>query len=354
MMNRKIVDFFKYCIGEKIFPGCVAGTLSGGGAGEITAAGHFTYDPASPKVTEDTVYDVASITKAIPTACLALKLIEAGTITTETRCIDFVPEIAGPHREQICVKHLLTHTLDFDLRLSEQRDRSPQDILNAIFTAKLRTPPGTVYNYANATSVLLGLLVERAAGGRRLDTLAEETFFYPLGMKSTGFFPDTAVKKRTAPTEVDPWRGREIRGEVHDESAWALRPAVVAGSAGLFSTVPDLLVFCRMLLNRGEYDGVRFFKRETVALMHANALPPALAAQGCSAALGWELDNKKYMGSTRTTATFGKTGFTGCTVMVDPSRGTGLVLLTNHTYPRRRTEKDTINGVRSRLAEMVL
>ena len=348
-MNQKVADYLRSCINGRIFPGCVVGAVSNG-TRECIAAGNFTYDPASPKVTEDTVYDVASITKSIPTSCLALSLIEKGIIGLDTRCADIVPEISGVYRDRILIRHLLTHTLDFDFRLSDKKELLPQELLNAIFSARLRTPPGAVYCYANATSILLGLAVERVSG-RRLDILAGERFFSPLGMKRTVFFPDELLKRRIPPTEIDAWRGREIRGEVHDESAWALRPAVVAGSAGLFSTVPELLLFLAMVLNKGEQGGVRFFKPETIALMHTNALPPTL---GVSAALGWELDNENYMGSNRSPSTFGKTGFTGCTIMADPAKNAGFVFLTNHTYPKRRADKEVINRVRRLLAELVL
>jgi CubicO group peptidase (beta-lactamase class C family) len=350
MMNQKIVNYLKSCIGENIFPGCVFGTLVNDKR-EIVAAGNFTYDPASPEVKEETVYDVASITKAIPTSCLALSLIEKGILSLDTRCMDVIPELAvSPYRESILIRHLLTHTLDFNFRLSDKKNLTPQEILNAILTAPLRAPPGVVYCYANATSILLGLVVERISGSR-LDRLAEERFFSPLGMKRTVFFPDDQLKKRIPPTEVDPWRRREIRGEVHDESAWALRPSVVAGSAGLFSAVPDLQIFLAMLLNKGEYGGVRYFKPATVELMHTNALPPAM---GATAALGWELNNENYMGLGRSPSTFGKTGFTGCTILADPAKNAGFIFLTNHTYPNRRANKEAINKVRRTLAELVL
>ena len=193
-------------------------------------------------------------------------------------------------------------------------------------------------------------MIERAIG-RRLDRIAGERFFGPLGMRDTTFFPELRSDLSVAPSEDDPWRGRIICGEVHDESAWALRPVMVAGSAGLFSTAADLLGFMAMLLDHGSHDGFKLFKKETIAFMYTNALPPGM---GCSAGLGWELKAPEFMGKSCTPSTFGKTGFTGCAIVVDPAREAGLVLVTNHTFPRRRSDRTIINTVRSALADMVL
>jgi CubicO group peptidase (beta-lactamase class C family) len=347
-MDDHIKRFLDDCVTGKIFPGCTLGTISQGSA-EIMALGHLTYDPDSSPVVNDTVYDAASITKAVPTACLALGLVEQGSLFLSSRLVDHVPECSGRYHDRIQLIHLLTHTLDFDFRLSDKKNLAPEAILNAICTANLKNPPGEVHCYANSTSILLGLLIERVTG-MPLNIMAQKQFFGPLGMTSSTFFPDSLDRSRIAPTEIDPWRGHEIRGEVHDESAWALRPALVAGSAGLFSTTPDLLRFLTMILNRGEYGGTRYFSRDTVALMHTNAIQPRL---GTSTALGWELDQERFMGTHRTGMTFGKTGFTGCTIVADPQKDSGFVFLTNHTWPQRRKDKEEINRVRRTLADLI-
>jgi CubicO group peptidase (beta-lactamase class C family) len=347
-MNKKIITFLETCIAGKVFPGCTLGIIRLE-SHDIITAGHLTYDPASPPALSGTVYDVASITKAVPTACLALRLVEQGMLSLSSRLADHVPECCGRYHDQVRLKHLLTHTLDFDFRLSDKKNLPPKALLQTICSSDLKSPPGNVYCYANATSILLGLVVERVAGAP-LDILAQTRFFGPLAMTSTTFFPDTLDRDLIAPSEIDPWRGREIRGEVHDESAWALRPVLVAGSAGLFSTTPDLLRFLMMLLNGGEFGGTRYFTRDTVALMHTNALG---SLPGTSAALGWELDQERFMGSNRTAATFGKTGFTGCAIVADPRQKTGFVFLCNHTWPERRKDKEEINRVRRGLADLV-
>jgi CubicO group peptidase (beta-lactamase class C family) len=341
-------EYLNKCIESNFSPGYVLGIIANGRQ-EIIAAGKSTYDKNAHTTAVDTVYDVASITKAVPTSCLALKLLEEGRLRLDSPLIEYVPEFSGTYRDRIRIEHLLTHTLDFDFRLSDKRDLRPREILGAIFAARLRSPPGTTYSYANATSILLGLAVERASG-MRLDEAASHYFFGPLGMRRTTFFPEKLDAASIAPSEIDPWRGRVICGEVHDESAWALRPVVIAGSAGLFSTVPDLVRFLAMLLGGGASGGTRIFKPDTIRLMHANALPPEF---GAATALGWELNQPAFMGSRSTASTFGKTGFTGCAIVADPLRNTGFVFLTNHTFPRRREDRSMINKVRSSIADMV-
>jgi CubicO group peptidase (beta-lactamase class C family) len=148
------------------------------------------------------------------------------------------------------------------------------------------------------------------------------------------------------PTEIDPWRGREIRGEVHDESAWALRGIMTAGSAGLFSTVTDILKFLRMLIDGGK----SFFSPSIIEAMYTNQIPHI---SGQCTGLGWEL-NQEYMGANRTASTFGKTGFTGTAVIMDRSRNAGLALLSNYTWPQRKPNRDLINEVRARIADLIL
>jgi CubicO group peptidase (beta-lactamase class C family) len=350
MINQTehIKRYLEQCIENRLFPGCIVG-ITAQGKNTVLAAGRLTYDRDSERVTEETVYDVASVTKAIPTSCLALALCEEAVWSISSRLIDFVPEFTGSFREAITIRHLLTHTLDFDFQLSAKKHLSPGAIMEAILTAPLRTPPGSRFAYANATSILLGLAVERACG-LRLDEAARIRFFSPLAMTRTTFFPERLGGAAVAPAEDDPWRGRIICGEVHDESAWALRPKVVAGSAGLFSTAPDLLAFIEMLLAGGKLRGRRYFNAETTALMHTNALGPSA---GACAALGWELNQPHFMGAGATSTTFGKTGFTGCAIVADPSREAGMVFLANHTFPKRRVDRRAINGVRSTLADMV-
>jgi CubicO group peptidase (beta-lactamase class C family) len=318
---------------------------SASGGMEVMAIGGKTYDGES--LNEDAIFDVASITKTIPTSCLALQCVERGMIRLEDRILNLVPELSMPGRATITIRHLLTHTIDQDFALSDYKNLPPEEILNVIFRTPLATPAGTKFHYTNATSILLGLCVERASHAK-LDVLAADRFFIPLGMRDTTFAPD-ANSTRIVPTEDDPWRGRLIRGEVHDESAWILRRIMTPGSAGLFSTVRDILKFATMILNDGSANGHRFFTPETIELMATNQL----ASIGGSTGLGWELNQEWFMG-TDGNRRIGKTGFTGCSIVIDLDMKKALVILSNRVFPHRPPDSSAINLFRREIANDLL
>ncbi len=297
---------------------------------------------------EDTIFDIASITKSIPTASLALKAVEQGMVTLTDPVLKWIPELNNVYKDTIRIKHLLTHTLDFKLQLSLCKDLSPQEILDTVFSAEIKSPPGSTFLYCNATSILLGVLVERVFG-ETLDTLADRYFFHPLNMHHSTFHPPDETKKEIVPTEIDEWRGRTIQGEIHDESAWKLKEIMIPGSAGLFSNAPDLLTFLEMLLCDGSYNGRQFFNPETITLLSTNQIAGIYECTG----LGLELNQSQYMGTQCSNRTIGKTGFTGCVVMCDLEKGVGLVLLSNYTWPERKGSKDQINKLRREIADAV-
>jgi CubicO group peptidase (beta-lactamase class C family) len=346
-LDSRIRHSLESAIEEGLFPGAVAGYVFSEGRESLIAAGRHTYAPESAPVRIDAIYDVASITKAIPTSSLALQALEEGLWQLESPLSGFLPEFGGPYRHEVTIRHLLTHTLDFGLRLSGLKDSGPKEILDRLLAGELTTPPGTGFSYSNASSILLGLAVERVLK-QRLDKLARNRLFDPLGMSATAHSPAAFVSP-PVPTEIDRWRGRTIRGEIHDESAWVLRNQIFPGSAGLFSNAPDLLKFMKMLLAGGESGDVRLFREETISTMAQDAIPRLEETTG----LGWELNQPRYMGDCCSPKTIGKTGFTGCVVMADLLQKRALVLLSNATYPDRHTSRDQINRLRRQVADLV-
>ena len=351
-MEEKIRERISRAIEERVFPGCAIGVVRKNDERLVLPFGRFTYDGGSPEVEANTIHDVASITKAIPTSSLALKLIDEGKLKLDDKLIDFLPEFRNSDRDRVFIKHLLTQTLDYDFRLFDKKDKTPDEILEIILTTNFRTSPGEKFEYRDANSILLGLVIERVLGDT-LDNLSDKYFFEPLKMTNTAFHPlKKFSKSEIAPTENDEWRGRVIQGEVHDESAFALRPKMVVGEAGLFSTAPDLLIFLEMLLNNGTLNGHKYLSAEVIKLIHTNQLEGIGECHG----LGWELHQPRYMGQYSTAETFGKTGFTGCVVVCDIGKEIGLVMLSNATYPKRKPLQEhirLINAVRRDIADIV-
>lgn len=336
-------------IDRKVFTGCTVATVCNGEV-EKYAYGRYTYDNDSAPVNIDSIFDVASITKAIPVSSLALILIENGVLDLNDKMIRYVPEFNGSFRENITIWHLLTQTLHFNFRLFDCKSMPAAEIVKSIMNADLMSPPGSVSSYANATSILLGFVIERCTG-QDLEILARKYFFEPMSMNATTFHPEIFPKERCVPTEVDKWRGRIIQGEVHDESAWALRPIIV-GSAGLFSSISDLSKFLEMLVNKGTFRGKQIFKEDTVAKMYTNQLTEGQDGQ---TGLGWELNQQQSMGDIcKEGSVFGKTGFTGCSIAVNPDTKSGYILLSNHLYPNRAPDRGRINEIRRSIAGAVL
>ena len=362
-------------IAQGVFSKCVIGVVGRDRKQTIIAYGDG--------VQENTLFDVASITKAIPTSSLALQLLDAKKISLEQRVIDIVPEIRFSDRENVLVRHLLTMTLDYNFRLSSFANGNAEDIWNAIFTTELCSHPGERFYYTNATSILLGLVVTRVYG-KPLDLLASEHFFEPLGMQRSCFLPleHGFSRDEIVATEIQEWRGGLVHGEVHDESAFVLGHMVnvpnrsatktskrqrinafvsrnqIVGSAGLFSTAPDLLQFLLMMLHNGSLDGKRYFSSAIMRQIQTNQLTPMffpqLSPSGQCAGLGFELAQPRYMGRLCGTQTFGKTGFTGCVVVCDIARKLAWTILSNATFPRRKKTPDAMNAFRARVSESVL
>jgi CubicO group peptidase (beta-lactamase class C family) len=204
--------------------------------------------------------------------------------------------------------------------------------------------PGTRYLYSDMNFMLLGLVVEEITQ-LTLDSAFNTLVAQPLRLVDTRFRPDSGLRPRVAPTEFDPWRQRQLRGEVHDENA--ARFDGVSGHAGLFSTGADLSRFVRLWMNGGSVDGVRLASPQTVA--EFTRAQDTLVSRR---ALGWETPTGgNSAGKRLSAAAFGHTGFTGTSIWVDPTRQLFVILLTNRVNPTRENRK--IGGVRTTLADAV-
>lgn len=342
-----ILSLLRHAQADGVFHKAVAGFILPDGTTRLVAL----------DTPENTVFDIASLTKVCPTSTLALSYILEGRLGLDTKVVDYIPELQTNYREDIRVFHLLTHSLDYRVPMKTLRTLPPEGILEALFTYQFAKAPGADFNYGNPASVLLGMILQRLTG-KDLQQQGRERFFGPLGMTRSGWDPLTREWNRIAveeiaPTEICSFRGREIRGEIHDESAWVLRKLFPVGSAGMFSCVPDLLKFVKMVLDDGRAaDGngntVQVAPAGILEMVSTNAFDKEV---GACTALGWELAQSKFMGSRVSPRTFGKTGFTGASIVADPIAGAAAVLLSDFTYPHREPSADRIHAFRATLAD---
>jgi len=346
-LTRSIESAAKTAIEERVFPGCVVGVVRTSGERTILPFGALTYEEGAPPVREDTIYDVASVTKSIPLACLALHYINEGKLKLTDKLIQYVPEFKNSDRRAITIKHLLTYTIG-SYPLSAFKDSTPEDIYQSIMTRDFTVKPGTAFLYSNLPAFLLGLVVERV-GGRPIDILAREIFFTHLHMDRTDFSAKQFLSDEIAPTEVDA-RG-EVRGVVHDESAYvfAERGGKAVGHAGLFSCAGDLLTFLEMLLNEGEFHGHLYLSADLIREMSTNQITDLNHIAG----LGWQLADHSFMGAYAGDHTFGKTGFTGVSVVCDIQRAVAFAVLSNRTYPKRPQSNTAIQHFRRAIADAI-
>ncbi len=347
-------------IEQRVSPGAA---LVVGRRGRIVAAaamGRHAYDPEAPEVTLESTYDLASLTKVIVTTTLAMQFVQEGRLELERPVADYLPGFVAhapnPHeaqlRRSVLVEDLLAHSsgvlwwTDLYRRVGELPPGEARRLaLLEIFRTPLETPPGAATRYSDLGILLLGEILVRE-GGAGLDDLARRRIFEPLGMRSATFSP-SARPELSPPTEADPWRGRLLQGEVHDENAAAL--GGVAPHAGLFANALDLAVFCQMLLQGGHYDGARIVSGAVLErfVRRRDKVP------GSSRALGWDTPSSPSSGGRFVSErAFGHTGFTGTSLWIDPERELFVVLLTNRVHPTRENRAHI--ALRSALHDAIL
>jgi len=326
------------------FPGAAVVVGRQGAAVWEKGFGRLSWDAGSGRVSaEKSIYDLASLTKVIGTTTAAMILFDEGKLALDEKVQHYLPGFTGGLKDEVTVRQLLMHRGGLPAgRELWRHAKSPDEAKQMVIDTPLEYRPGTGFVYSDIGADLLGMIVE-ACAGERLDSFLDHRLFKPLGMDDTGFKPADSLVYRIAPTEVTPPRGYPVRGEVHDENAFAL--GGVAGHAGLFGTASDLSIFAQMLLNGGTYAGTRIIADSTVKLFTAKAAG--------SRALGWEVGEGQhgagmYFGENA----FGHTGFTGTSIWIDPDRQMFVILLTNRVHAARaKRPAKVISDVRNDLAD---
>jgi CubicO group peptidase (beta-lactamase class C family) len=325
---------------ERLYPAACVETGTSLGPAWRCATGGLTYEPDASAATPDTVFDLASLTKVIATTSLLMRHVEGRGLSLADRVARRSRFWSGADRALVTVRDLLEHCAGLTAWLPFYRDASGRvDVEAAIGQGALEYPPWTRSVYSDLGFLLLGFIVEDAGGAPLAEQV--EPLLGPLGIR---YAPPAEWKPRVAPTEVDPWRGRLLQGEVHDENAWMLGGA--AGHAGLFGTVGAVGTFARLVLET--------FGRDT-ALAHPATLARFVTRSTVprsSRALGWDtMLPTSSCGTRMSSRAIGHTGFTGTSLWIDPATDRYVVLLTNRVHPSR--EPRGFAPVRARIHDAI-
>lgn len=355
---------------DGVFPGAVLMVRKGGRVAYQRAVGLATRIPTPEPASVGTIYDLASLTKPLATASAVLCLIQDGTLALDQQLGHILPECEGGPVGAATVSHVLSHSSglpawqpfyqQIDARDTTQpgflgSDMAKQAVLESIAREKLVFPIGARSLYTDLGFMLLGAVVERVSG-RSLDEFCRGRIYANVGAEPLAFFPtgkqagDCTVDPRfdrrlIASTEDDPWRGRILRGEVHDENAFAM--GGVAGHAGLFGTASAVLAVSRVwlesYLGRGSFFLPELVRRFT---MRQEQTPHSTWG------LGWDTPSTPSSSGTRFSAqSFGHLGYTGTSLWIDPSKELEVVLLSNRVHPTR--QNDRIQGFRPQIHDLI-
>ncbi len=349
-------------IADKKLPGAVVVIGHKGKIVYRKAFGNRSLVPNVEKMTVDTIFDVASLTKPVATATSIMILVEQGKLRLNDTIGKFITDIDDPEAKKVTIQQLLTHTSgyrpDFDLG---EKWTGREGMLAALKKEKLRNPPGTRFVYSDIGFIVLGEILERLVG------FSEDYYFsnvvdLGVGLTDSGFgdisdlndrmvftVPKWMINDRNlpriAPTENirgqnnylgskfegDETTGNQmLRGQVHDPTAY--RMGGVAGHAGLFSTADDLARYAQMLLSGGMLGGKRILSVQTVARM---TTPYVVSEDGATRGLGWDMNTSfsSNRGELFPLGSFGHTGFTGTSIWIDPVSQTFVVFMSNRVHP---------------------
>jgi len=329
-------------IGGRTFPAASIAVLQNDDLIALRSFGRYTYEPDSPAVSSDTIFDLASVSKVIATTAAAI-LYERGELSLDDCVTNLVPQFGSTdlRRYDVTLRQLLTHTsgLPAYVRLFE-RTKTRVELLEAAYTTPLEADPGIRTEYSDIGFMILGGIIEKIAG-EPLNKFCQREMFHPLGLTQTRFCPPPDWRDRTAPTLNDNYfRHKIIQGEVNDENAWVMNG--VAGHAGVFSTARDVAKFAHCWV-RG---GAPILKPETVTEFTRQQ-------SGTPRALGWDRPTPpSSSGQFFSPESFGHLGYTGTSLWIDPARALAVILLTNRTWPD--TKNQAIKQIRPRFHNAII
>ena len=306
--------------------------------------GRLTFDPQSPSTRDDTVFDLASLTKVLATTTLVMRQVERGILSLDDPVAHHVADWRDHGSVVVTIRDLLSHAAGLAAHVPFYRDHQGRDSFEA---AIVQTPrayePRTKSIYSDLGFMLLGFILDRIAPlATQFDTLR----VHMGNIQDLQFTPPVIWKPRTAPTRIDPWRQRLLIGEVDDDNAWALGGS--AGHAGLFGVIGSVGEFARHVM--------QVLEGRTGAFTQATAetfVARRVEIPGSSRALGWDtMLPTSSCGTRMSPRAFGHVGFTGTSLWIDPERSVYVALLTNRVHPT--PDNNAITAVRPALHDAII
>lgn len=331
----QVIDqIMQSAVKDSVFPGAV---LLFGKDHEVIynkAFGNFTYDKNSTKVSTNSIFDLASVSKVVGTTSAAMILVSNYELNLDDKVIKYLPEFNNNAKEKITIRNLLLHNSGLPAFKKYYDIYSTADeVINDIMNLSLDNPPGEKYIYSDLGMIVLQKVMEKITS-KTMDIFLSENLFVPLNMKSTMYNPPQKLKNKCVPTELDNfWRMRLLQGEVHDERAFMLNG--VAGHAGLFSTAEDLSKFVMMLLNNGKYKNQQIISSQIIDEWTTRQ------SNQSDRGLGWDTKSPQNSSSGNyfSLNSFGHTGYTGTSIWVDKETKLFVILLSNRVHPTRNNIK---------------
>lgn len=336
---QQVRPIIEAAIANNDIPGAVLLVMRHGRIVMHEAYGDCRLVPERKPMRPGMIFDLASISKPVATATSVMILVERGKLRLLDKVKDFVPnflryvDASGKEAEDARIWHLLTHTSGLpdytnpDSVEARYGHPCPMDsLVSYIGDLKKCSAPGVEFHYSCLGFITLAYIVQKVSG-QTLDQFAGENIFEPLGMRSTCYNPGSNLLSKVVPTEVID--GSLLFGVVHDPLARL--QGGVSGNAGLFSSVEDLAVLAQMMLNNGEFDGVRILSPLTTKRMAAIYKGAPHAGRG----LGWDIKTDySSNGGLFPDGSYGHTGHTGTSIWIDPGTKAVVILLANRVHPK--------------------
>jgi CubicO group peptidase (beta-lactamase class C family) len=343
---RHADDVINQAIEDKEIPGAVLAVVHQNRMVYLKAYGNKDIYPDTVQMKTNTIFDLASLTKSVSTATSVMILVERGKIRLNDPVSMFIPEF----KDDILVIHLLTHTSGLPsyapVELLEKKlVENPNVLIQHIATVNRNAKPGEEFKYSCLNFISLQHIVEKVSG-QSLRDFAKESIFDVLGMRNTDYLPEDIKMKQIAPTEKKT-DNQVLLGDVHDPLARILKNGI-SGNAGLFSDARDLALFATMMLNDGTLKGKRVLSPLTVRTM--TTVPFGFTAFGRTP--GWDMYSSfsSNQGDLLGPNTYGHTGYTGTSIVIDPDHKIAVILLTNRVHP---DDKGSVSRLRSLVANAV-